>query len=254
MTREEAIKILKSKMDGSVDTSYEWAETVRMAIEALQTKTDGELISREEVLRTIIVAGECEPDLGYTHLHKVIENLPSAEPKTKCIAQIKVDRDDIEDMVNEMAKEIAEPKTGRDCTDFVRWLMDEVLDEENWEMNAVANGEIICRKLKKLGLIDVKDGYYVETQETGWIPVSEGLPEDNKEVLISCEWGVDLGQHDSEGWRSEWINHYDDDDVLAWQPCPKPYRKDREEYELATEQMEHDITFEPTYNIEDGSM
>ncbi len=36
MTREEAIKILKSKMDGSVDTSYEWAEALRMAIEALQ--------------------------------------------------------------------------------------------------------------------------------------------------------------------------------------------------------------------------
>ena len=35
MTREEAIKILKSKMDGTVDTSYEWAEAVRMAIEAL---------------------------------------------------------------------------------------------------------------------------------------------------------------------------------------------------------------------------
>lgn len=45
MTREEAIKMLKSKMDGTVDTSYEWAETVRMAIEALhkteaQTDTD----------------------------------------------------------------------------------------------------------------------------------------------------------------------------------------------------------------------
>lgn len=36
MTREEAIEMLKSKMDGSVDTSYEWTETVRMAIEALQ--------------------------------------------------------------------------------------------------------------------------------------------------------------------------------------------------------------------------
>lgn len=36
MTNEEAIKILKSKMDGSVDTSYEWAETVRMAIKALK--------------------------------------------------------------------------------------------------------------------------------------------------------------------------------------------------------------------------
>lgn len=40
-----------------------------------------DLISREEVLRAIITAGEVEPDLGYTHLHKVIENLPSAEPK-----------------------------------------------------------------------------------------------------------------------------------------------------------------------------
>lgn len=37
ITREEAITMLKSKMDGSVDTSYEWAETVRMAIEALKT-------------------------------------------------------------------------------------------------------------------------------------------------------------------------------------------------------------------------
>ena len=36
MTREDAIKILKSKMDGSVDTSYEWVETVRMAIKALE--------------------------------------------------------------------------------------------------------------------------------------------------------------------------------------------------------------------------
>ena len=36
MTNEEAINILKSKMDGSVDTSYEWAETVRLAIKALE--------------------------------------------------------------------------------------------------------------------------------------------------------------------------------------------------------------------------
>lgn len=36
MTREEAINMLKSKMDGHTDTSYEWAETVRMAIKALE--------------------------------------------------------------------------------------------------------------------------------------------------------------------------------------------------------------------------
>ena len=36
MTNQEAIKMLKSKMDGHTDTSYEWAETVRMAIKALE--------------------------------------------------------------------------------------------------------------------------------------------------------------------------------------------------------------------------
>ena len=36
MTNEEAIEILKSKMDGSVDTSYEFGEAVRMAIRALK--------------------------------------------------------------------------------------------------------------------------------------------------------------------------------------------------------------------------
>ena len=35
-TNEDAIKMLKSKMDGSVDTSYEWVETVRLAIKALE--------------------------------------------------------------------------------------------------------------------------------------------------------------------------------------------------------------------------
>ena len=36
MKKEEAINMLKSKMDGHTDTSYEWVETVRMAIKALE--------------------------------------------------------------------------------------------------------------------------------------------------------------------------------------------------------------------------
>lgn len=39
MTENEAIKMLKSKMDGSVDTSYEWVEAVRLAIKALEQQT-----------------------------------------------------------------------------------------------------------------------------------------------------------------------------------------------------------------------
>ena len=54
-----------------------------------------------------------------------------------------------------------------DCTKFMEWLKAEVLNEENWELNAVANGEIICRKFKKLGWLDVEDGFYVDTRPTG---------------------------------------------------------------------------------------
>lgn len=38
-----------------------------------------DLISRHDVLNMIIVADECEPDLGYPHLHEVVENIPSAD-------------------------------------------------------------------------------------------------------------------------------------------------------------------------------
>ena len=49
MTNEEAIKMLKSKMDGHTDTSYEWAETVRMAIKALEQEPCDDAISRQKV-------------------------------------------------------------------------------------------------------------------------------------------------------------------------------------------------------------
>lgn len=81
------------------------------------------------------------------------------------------------------------PKEQTDCTDFINWLLEEVLDEENWELNAVANGEIICRKLKKLDLLEVKDGYYVRASVT---PTER-----------TGEWVV---EHSGNGWN-EWTNY-----------------------------------------------
>jgi len=65
---------------------------------------------------------------------------------------------------------------------------------------------------------------------TEWIPVSERLPENrNQEVLISLEWGIDIGRYSDGEWHSEWINHYDDGNVLAWMPLPKPYEPQESE-------------------------
>lgn len=45
------------------------------------------------------------------------------------------------------------PNMGTDCTDFIDWIRKVVADEELWELNAVGYGEIICRKLVKIGAL-----------------------------------------------------------------------------------------------------
>lgn len=68
--------------------------------------------------------------------------------------------------------------TQTDCSKFLLWLLEEIMDEEYWEMNAAANGEIIARKLTNLGLLEVKDGYYVRTSLT------YGLQREERESLV----------------------------------------------------------------------
>lgn len=76
-------------------------------------------------------------------------------------------------------------------TEFIEWLAEVVLDDKDWELNAIAYGEVIARKLKKLGLLEVEDGYYVRasvtpTERTGeWI-----IEKDSYEIICSrckCE-------------------------------------------------------------------
>ena len=66
VTNEEAIKILKSKMDGSVDTSYEWAEAVRMAIEALRNEINCvKCVHYTERETDTGIQGECKMDTAH---------------------------------------------------------------------------------------------------------------------------------------------------------------------------------------------
>ena len=89
-----------------------------------------------------------------------------------------------------------------DCTDFILWLLDEIMDEENWELNAVANGEIIARKLKKLGLLEVKDGYYVRT------PLADTQTKLIAQININADEVIDTALSDIERWRM-WSHTYD---------------------------------------------
>ena len=44
--------------------------------------------------------------------------------------------------------------------DFAFWIAEEILDEELWELNASANGELIARKLERCGILKCVDEYY----------------------------------------------------------------------------------------------
>ena len=93
--------------------------------------------------------------------------------------------------------------------------------------------------------------------EREWIPCSDKLPSNNDCVLVTVDDSIEFGKYQDGEW-SIWVcEHWDKWDAkgtIAWMPLPKPYREEREDYELATEQMEHDALYEPTYNSEDGSM
>ena len=64
-----------------------------------------------------------------------------------------------------------------------------------------------------------------------WIPVTERLPEEEVEVLVTDDAGglatidVDGGYFDEEYGRFEWFHSQN---VTAWMPLPEPYAERRE--------------------------
>lgn len=43
---------------------------------------------------------------------------------------------------------------------FITWLLDEIWDEDMWELNWQSFPEILCRKMAKLGYIRERNGEY----------------------------------------------------------------------------------------------
>ena len=62
--------------------------------------------------------------------------------------------------------------------------------------------------------------------EQQWTPCSEGPPEEESEVLVTTSWSdVCKAWYSNGKWRAEFINEYDDDEILAWMPLPEPWKE-----------------------------
>ena len=78
-------------------------------------------------------------------------------------------------------------------------------------------------------------------EKTGWIPVSERLPENHKDVLICLSSDkICIGCYNSHrlsfsnnaiGWGASYVHNWCSNDVIVWMPLPEPYEPQESERE-----------------------
>lgn len=72
-------------------------------------------------------------------------------------------------------------------------------------------------------------------EQTRWIPVSDGLPEDRENVLFSTKAGIVFeGKFFDDKTNFQWYEYRykqfePNSDVTAWTPLPKPYKEGEKE-------------------------
>lgn len=71
-----------------------------------------------------------------------------------------------------------------------------------------------------------------------WIPCSDRMPEEKKEVLISADGELYIAEYEidhGKGYWSEVVEYRNVTDVDAWMPLPEPYKEENNDNSRETE-------------------
>lgn len=191
MTNSEAIKLLKSKMDGSVDTSYEWCECVRLAIKALEEQESPNSIR-------INFVGEEEAEEFKEYLKKE-SGKDTNVTTTDCVS-----REEVRELFTTCIAEKGKPY------DFLYKLnnLSSVTPTTQWH-------RIKTRPLteEEKDEMCLNDNYYTFMYDCK-------MPDDGQEVLVKTQWGIEkTTYYTDDGCYFE--DYEDEDDVIAWTELPK---------------------------------
>ena len=154
ISRADAIEAVGNLMADDEIEMYAFyvIEKALKALPPAEPKVVGDIVSRGDTRRVVTVTEPSDVISRADAIKVVYRKYPYNAEQSKC--------DEMVDALNALP---SADRPTHDCTNLVQWLLEETMDEESWRENADANGEIICRKLKKLGVLDTKDGYYIRT-------------------------------------------------------------------------------------------
>lgn len=111
--------------------------------------------------------------------------------------------------------------------------MGEIIASKNWAEDYMTkcgnNGNIINNMLKETFIAGFKKGVAevkLKQKDSGWIPVTERLPENDDSVLVTHYQGVGKAWWNGRYWSNSMTKELKT--VSAWMPLPEPYQEKKE--------------------------
>lgn len=111
-------------------------------------------------------------------------------------------------------------------------IKDRLSSYHDWMQDIVNRYKLVTARDFLEMIEQLQEDLEQDEKENGWIPVSERLPEKNKDVITTVKYSGFMGMYGRwlktafiDGY-GEWNGECIGGEVIAWMPLPEPYKED----------------------------